>query len=152
MDAFSFQRVQINRKGCNKCFSFPRSHFGDHAVMEGDTADQLYIVMALSQCALSGFPNRCKSFGQEVIQGFAFLYSAAELFRFCFQFVIRQALHRRLEVVNGLNGFGKFFQYPIIRCSQDFCDVFEYHNISAFFFFLRHKPYFINTLCINAAD
>ena len=84
VDAFAFQRVQISGKRGDQGFAFTGFHFGNHAFMQHNPADQLNIVMALAESAFGGLAYDGKSFGQQIVKRFAVFQALFKLFGFCF--------------------------------------------------------------------
>ena len=70
--------VQRDGKGGGLGFAFARSHFGDLALMQNDTAHQLNVVVALAEGTAGRFAGGRKRFGQKFVERFAFSMSFAE--------------------------------------------------------------------------
>ena len=79
MHAVSGQRVQIRRQGCNQCFAFAGSHFGNFSVVQNHATDQLNIEVAHAKCPLACFANDCKSFRQERVKRLTIGHARLEL-------------------------------------------------------------------------
>ena len=71
MHALAGDRIQVSRQGCSQRLAFAGAHFGDLAVMQHHSADQLHIVMAHPQYPRARLAHNRKCFGQEGIQRFA---------------------------------------------------------------------------------
>ena len=72
VNAFARERIEVAGKGGDERFAFTGAHFGDASAVKRDAADQLNVVVALADHAPGGFANDRESFGQELIEGFAF--------------------------------------------------------------------------------
>ena len=62
MHAFTANRVEINRKRCHQGFTFTRAHLGDFTFVQGDTPDELYIVVTHTKDTAWGFTTDRKGF------------------------------------------------------------------------------------------
>ena len=91
--AFAGKCVQVHRQRRYQCFPFTGAHFRNFALMQDDTADHLYVVMAQAEYTLARFAHHSKRFRQELVQRFALAQALAEFDGFCFQRVIIQCLH-----------------------------------------------------------
>jgi hypothetical protein len=60
MHAFARERVQVCRQGGNERFTFTRTHFGNTALMQTDTADNLHAEMAHIEYARRRLSQRRK--------------------------------------------------------------------------------------------
>ncbi len=69
--AFASQCIEVGGQRRNQGFTLPRTHFGDLAVMEHHTADQLHIEVPHAEHTLTGFTDNRKGFGQQGIECFA---------------------------------------------------------------------------------
>ena len=61
MNAFACQRVQENRQGGNKCFTFPCLHLCDLSIMQNNAAHKLNIKMTLTKGAFCPLTHKRKS-------------------------------------------------------------------------------------------
>ncbi len=73
MDALSGQRIQVNRQGSNQCLTFTGLHLSDTALMQDDTADDLYTVMTHTEYAPCCFTAGGKCLRQKLVERFAVL-------------------------------------------------------------------------------
>ena len=71
MRAFPFERVEINRKCRNQRFPFAGFHFGDAALVQDHSADQLDVEVTHIELAPRHFPADGKSLGQDVVERLA---------------------------------------------------------------------------------
>ena len=70
--------VQGDGEGGGLGFAFARSHFGDLALMQNDTAHQLNVIVALAERTAGRFAGGSKRFGRKIVERFAFSMSFAE--------------------------------------------------------------------------
>ena len=120
MNAFSRQRVQINRQSRNQRFSFTRAHFRDLSAVQNDAADQLDVEMALSDGAFGGFANGCKGIRQNVVQRFAVRQPFFQHRRAGFQFFVRKGSDFRFKRVDFRDGFPQSLDIAFVRAAKDF--------------------------------
>ena len=96
MDAFACKSVQVCGKRRYERFSFAGFHFGDPALMQHDAADQLHVVVPLSQHAPGRLPYDRECFRQKIVQAFSFCKPLLEYSGHFLQGLIRFFLHLRL--------------------------------------------------------
>ena len=84
VNAFAGQSVKISGQSRNQRLTFTGFHFGNLSVVQNNTADELNVVMALSQRAFGCLTNNGKSFGQKFVQGFTVGNPFAEFYGFVF--------------------------------------------------------------------
>ncbi len=58
VDALAGERVEIGGKGGDERFSFARFHFGDFAVVQHDSADELHVEVAHAEGAPARFADQ----------------------------------------------------------------------------------------------
>ena len=68
VNAFSFQRIQICRKCGYQCLTFTCTHLCNTSLMQDDTADQLYPVMAHPHTSICTFSYNCICLRENIIQ------------------------------------------------------------------------------------
>ena len=66
--ALAGEGVQVQRQGGHQGLAFTGAHLGDLALVQGNAADQLDVVMALTVGALAGFTHGREGLRQQVIQ------------------------------------------------------------------------------------
>ena len=71
MDALTGQCIQIGRKSRHQRFSFTGFHFGDSALVQDNSAHELYREVFHAQNAPGSFPADSKGFRQNIIGCFA---------------------------------------------------------------------------------
>ena len=81
------QGVEVCRKGSNQSLPFTGLHFCDNTLVQGDTTDHLYIIVAQADGAFASFPDDGIGFRHNIIEGFAFCQTQAELVCSCGQFL-----------------------------------------------------------------
>ena len=79
MDALARKRVEIDGKGRDQRLAFAGLHLGDHAAMKDDAANQLDVVMALTERALGRLANRGESLDQDIVKFLALSQPVLEL-------------------------------------------------------------------------
>ncbi len=70
MDPITRKRIQVERQRGNQRLAFTGAHFGNFALVQDQSADQLHIEMTLANGSLGSLPHRGKSFWEEFIQYF----------------------------------------------------------------------------------
>ena len=140
VNAFAFERVQINGQGRDQRFSFAGFHFGDLAAMQDDAADQLTIEVPHVEHAASGFADGREGGDQQVVERGALgeLFAKPDGLRG--QILIRERLHLRpsVEVASMI---GRIF---LISRSDAWCRIFRvsYRSLDSSIViaeFLEHK-------------
>ena len=120
MDALSLQSVQINRQRFHQCLAFTGFHFSDSALVEHNTAYNLYRIMLFAQHTPSRLTAGSKSLRQDIIQRLTSGQSALQLICVGPQFRVAELLicfvQRQNLVSNGID----LFQFPLGVCSKNF--------------------------------
>ena len=103
MDALADQGVKVDRQGCHQRLALTGFHLGDLALVQNDAAEQLYIKMALTKSAFSGFTNRRESLLKKIVErlaaGEAFLQPAGA----AGQFFVVEVFELRFERVDSFD-------------------------------------------------
>ena len=86
--ALAFNRIQIGGQRRNQRFSLAGLHFGNHTLVQHNTADKLDVIMALSQRSFGSLADDGESLGQNIVKRFALFQAPAKLVGFAFEFVI----------------------------------------------------------------
>ena len=81
VNSFSIQGIQISRKCRHKCLSFTCSHLCDTSLMQDNSTDQLYSVVAHSKASVSTFSYYSICFRKNIIQSLSFFQALFEFFR-----------------------------------------------------------------------
>ena len=84
MDAFAFQSVQIGGQRSNQGFAFTGFHLGNHPLMQDNTANQLDIIMSLTQSPFGSLADDGKSLRQQIVKRFALFQALFKFKRFIF--------------------------------------------------------------------
>ena len=71
MHAFTLQGVEVGGQGGHQRFTLAGFHFGNAALMQHYTAQNLHRERAHSQHPVGGLPADGKRVGQNVVEGFA---------------------------------------------------------------------------------
>lgn len=100
MDAFPFQRVQIDGQRRDQGFPLSGFHLGNAAAMENHTADQLHIEMSHVECAPRHFPAYGESFWQDIVQCLTRLKSLLEVLCLVSQRLIGKRCKTRLQPID----------------------------------------------------
>ena len=76
--ALAGKGVEVAGEVGDERLAFAGLHLGDHAVVQGDTADDLHVEVAHAQHALGGLAHDGERLGQQVVERLAVLESLAE--------------------------------------------------------------------------
>jgi len=126
VDAAPAERIQIGGECRDERLSLARLHLGDRASVEHDAADQLHVVVALSEGSLGGFAHGGERLGQEIVQGLALFETLPELARARAQRRIGELGTLRLEPVDPLDGGFELLDQPVVRAAEDLLDDAEH--------------------------
>ncbi len=106
VNALACQGVQIRRQGGDQRFAFARLHFGNAALMQGDAADDLHVIVFELEHAPRRFPDDRKGVVENVVQRFARFQPVFEDLRLLAQLCVRhfavfgfQRLHAKSHFV-----------------------------------------------------
>jgi hypothetical protein len=91
------EAVEVGRKGRDERLALTGLHLGDPAEVEGGTADQLDVVVALAQHPLARLADHRERLDEEVVEVLAALEALAELACLGLEGRVVQPLHLRLE-------------------------------------------------------
>ena len=86
--ALAFNRIQIGGQRRDQRFSLAGLHFGNHTLVQHNTADKLDVIMALPQRSFGSLADDGKSLGQNIVKRFTLFQAPAKLVGFAFEFVI----------------------------------------------------------------
>ena len=103
VNALAADRVQIDRQRGHQRLALAGGHFGDLALMEDHAAQQLDVVMTLSEVSLGGLADGGEGVDQDIVEGLAVLEPLAERGGACAQLVVREALEIGLEGIDGVH-------------------------------------------------
>ena len=106
--------IEITGERRDQGLAFTGPHFGDFAAMEHDTADQLHIIMALSQCPFGRFAYDRESFRQYVVERFTASGPFLERQGFCSKLFVGKGFDCRLERVDRVDHFLHRFYISVI--------------------------------------
>ncbi len=99
MHALAGKGVEHHRQRGHKGFAFACLHFGDLALVQGNAAKQLHVVMAQAQGAHRRFAHQGKHFRKQGIEAPALLHFLFILFYPLWKILIRKRLHCRFKGV-----------------------------------------------------
>src|SRR5262249_38097103 len=68
MDAFAFERIEIDRQRRDERLSLARLHLADHSFVEDHPSDQLHVVVAHLERALARLTTYRKGLDEDVIE------------------------------------------------------------------------------------
>ena len=97
MHAFAGQGVEVNGHGGHQGLAFTGLHLSDAGAVQHNAADDLHGVGLHAQHTPVSLTADGKSFGQQVVQRFAFFQARLELGRLGLQLLVGQLLHLRLQ-------------------------------------------------------
>ena len=97
------QRVQIEREGRREGLTLAGAHFSDLAPVEGDSGDQLHVIVPLPEHPLAGLTHGGKGLHQQVIEGLALGQAGFELGRLAREGLVAQGLISRFERIDLVN-------------------------------------------------
>ncbi len=120
VDAFAFERVQVNGQRGHQRFAFTGSHFGDPAAVQNRSADQLHVEVPHVQDAAAGFAADGERFDQQVIQGFAIGDALLEFDGFLGQFGVGELLESGFEIVDGGDDWTQPLNFAFVPGPEDF--------------------------------
>ncbi len=103
MNAFAFQRIQVSRQRSHQGLTFTGLHLCDTALMQDDTADQLYLKGLHAHCSLGTLPYRCISLRQDTIQCFSLTQTFSEFLCLVTQLLVGECLHGRTKILDLLH-------------------------------------------------
>ena len=93
MHSLAGKRVEVGRQGGGQGFSFPGFHFGDHALVQPDSADHLHVEMTFANDPLAGFADQGESLGEQVVKRFSLLPAVLQRLGFFRERALRQGFH-----------------------------------------------------------
>ena len=108
--ALAGQCVQISGKGSHKGLAFAGLHLCDTALMQDDTADDLYTVMTHTEYAPCCFTAGGKCLRQKLVERFAVLVALLEFVCLGAQLVVGQLFELLLECVHFIRNGVDLFQ------------------------------------------
>ena len=100
MNAFARQGIEVYRQRCHERLAFTGTHFGNAALMQAHTADELHVKMAHAQRAARSLTYNGKRLRQQVVKRFARCQPFLKLICITRQLVICQILHLRFEGID----------------------------------------------------
>ena len=70
VDAKAGKGVQVGGQGGHQSLALSGFHLGDLAFMKDHAANQLDVIVSLSQVSPRRFPHHCERFGEQIVQSF----------------------------------------------------------------------------------
>ena len=122
MHAFAGQRVQISRQNRHQRFAFTGFHFGNSALVQDDTADDLNREGLHPEHTPGGLPCRRKRVRQDVIEGLPVGKPLLQFRGFPAKLLIRQFAVRFFPVFNRFRNRQYSFQFSVGIASEEFCE------------------------------
>ncbi|MDT4824207.1 hypothetical protein FQZ97_574510 [compost metagenome] len=123
--ALAGDRVQVDGQRRHKRLALARAHFGDLAVVQGDTAQHLHIEVAHAEHPLAGLAHDGEGFGQQVVQGCALSVAGTEFLGFGRQLLIGERGDLGLEPVDLGYQLAILLKQPVVAAAYEF---FEQRN------------------------
>ena len=106
MDALALQGIGINGQSGDQGLAFSGLHFCDLTLVQNQSANELYVIMALFKVPAGNLPDGGKSFGHNVIQGFALSQASPKLRSHSLEFLVGHILKFWLKFGNPLSEGG----------------------------------------------
>ena len=98
------QRVEIGGEGRDERLALTGLHLGDGAVVQHHAADELHVEVPHAERAHAAFADDRERLGQKVVERLTVLETLSELDGLAREFLVRERLHRGLEVVDQTDG------------------------------------------------
>ena len=122
VDTLSGNCIEVRRQRGHKCFAFARAHLSDVSQMQCCTTHDLYVVVALAQCALGCFAHRGESLRHEVIEGFALRIALLEFLGQGAKFFIGEVHEILLDRINRTSNSFEFAERLSLTRAKDFVE------------------------------
>jgi hypothetical protein len=116
MDVLAAERVEVAGERGHERLAFAGLHFGDLAVVQGHTADELHVEVAQADRATGRLAHGGEGFGQEFVELFTVVYTGTVFAGERTQLCVRALLHLRLEVVDMVDDGAVFFNLLALAC------------------------------------
>ena len=130
--ALAGQCVQISGKGSHKGLAFTGLHLCDTALMQDDTADDLYTVMTHTEYAPCCFTAGGKCLRQKLVERFAVLVALLEFVCLGAQLVVGQLFELLFECVHFIRNGVDLFQLVRRVRAENFGQKISHYFSSAF--------------------
>ena len=88
VNALARECIEVCGKRCDLSFTLARFHFGDPALVDNDTTDELNVVVACSEHSRRRLANCRKRIGKDIVERFAFFKSSLQNVRLLTQLVV----------------------------------------------------------------
>ena len=122
MDALAGQRIQIGRQRRHQRFALTGLHLGDAALVQHDTAHQLYRIGTQTQHTVRRLTDGGESLRQDIVQGFTVGQTLLEFRRLGLQLGVGQRLVFCLHVLDLMDDRPDGFQFTFGIGAEQFCD------------------------------
>ncbi len=120
MHTLASQCVEVHRQGSDQRLAFTGAHLCDTAFVQGHATNQLHIEVTHAHDTLAGFTTNSECFGEDLIEGFAFLETGLELFGLAAQLLVGERQHLLFECIDGLHRLEHAFDFTLILASKEF--------------------------------
>src|SRR5262249_22721024 len=130
VNAFAFERVQVNGQGSDEGFTFAGFHFGDLALMQDDSADQLLVEVPHVENAVAGLAHDGEGFDQDIVQCGALGEPCFEVDGFGGQLGVGKLLDFLLQRVHGCNPGPEGLNIALVLRAENLGQNCIYHRIS----------------------
>ena len=119
MGAFAFEGVEIDRQGRDQGLALTCFHFGDPALVQDHSADELHVEMPHVELAAGHLPTDRESFRQNIVKGFAGSQALLEGLRFVGQGVIGQRSQLRFQGVDALDDWHQGLDFTVVLAAEN---------------------------------
>ena len=114
------QRIEIAREGRDQGLALARLHLGDASLVKHHPADDLHVVVALTEGALRSLAHGGEGFGKQIVEWLTVFDALPKDGRATAQPVVRQQDELALERVHPFHGGHDSLQDPIVVAPEDF--------------------------------
>jgi hypothetical protein len=133
VSALAGQGVEHQRQRRDQRLAFTGLHLGDGAAVQGNTADELHIVVTHADRAHADFAHRRKDLRQQVVERRAVVDLFSEFRRLGFQLRVRELFQLWLEGAHLLNDGLHLFDLALVFGANDFLEDVLEHEVALFF-------------------
>ena len=117
--ALTAQRVEIGGGDSNQGLAFTGAHLRDAALVQDHAADQLYIILALAEGPLGGFPHHGKGFVEQIVERFALFDPRFELSGLATKLLIREGRELWLQGIDGQGSGGEGLNLAVVGRAEE---------------------------------
>ncbi len=114
VDAFAFERVQVDGQRRDERLAFARAHLGDFAFVKHHAADELHVEMTHAQSALAGFARDGEGFDEQIFERLALSDPLAELGGLRGERFVAEGLHRWFELIDARHDAAQARDFAVV--------------------------------------